>query len=418
MNNVASYDLKITCSGCGMCSYICPQHAIEIKLIDGGYYPVIDKHLCNGCGKCVKVCPGLYRDWDNLNKSVFGGIPEDIYIGNYCNIFYGYATNTEIRYSSSSGGMVTGLLVYMLKQKFIDGAIVTKFIFEDNTIRAKAFIATTEKEVLDSRGSKYCPVDFHNALNEIRHFTGKLAVVCLPCHAISLRKAMLIDKNLSSKIEYIFSLFCGRTPLHFALDTFLKEQKVNGHITDLYIRGNGWPGKTVVWTDRNDKMIVAYLKVWRSFLGKDIFLPLSCYCCYDFLGEFADISFGDAWIPQCKNDNTGSSVFIIRTSKADDVIKKAKEDNIITMRPLSTNVLKTSFFTNLFTKKNNARIHELITKHPFPVRDSKKISNINVFSFIYESIRFLEIRNRRYNNLLLNKIKNFSFNRCKKKIKL
>ena len=48
---------KSECSGCGVCQALCPRLAIEMKEIEGFYYPVIDNKKCVRCKRCIQICP-------------------------------------------------------------------------------------------------------------------------------------------------------------------------------------------------------------------------------------------------------------------------------------------------------------------------------------------------------------------------
>ncbi len=45
------------CSGCGICSYVCPYNAISILDTDGTKKAKVDEGNCRGCGVCVSACP-------------------------------------------------------------------------------------------------------------------------------------------------------------------------------------------------------------------------------------------------------------------------------------------------------------------------------------------------------------------------
>lgn len=46
---------KDTCTGCGICTLICPEGCIEVKG-EKEYIPDLD--YCKGCGLCAEECPG------------------------------------------------------------------------------------------------------------------------------------------------------------------------------------------------------------------------------------------------------------------------------------------------------------------------------------------------------------------------
>lgn len=52
---------NLYCKGCELCVGICPQHVLEIDLVnitDKGYHParLIGDH-CTGCAVCAVICP-------------------------------------------------------------------------------------------------------------------------------------------------------------------------------------------------------------------------------------------------------------------------------------------------------------------------------------------------------------------------
>ncbi|OFV67263.1 MAG: coenzyme F420 hydrogenase subunit beta [Candidatus Syntrophoarchaeum caldarius] len=192
------------CTGCGTCLALCPNEAIEMVIDEkkGVYVPELNEEKCNNCGICYKVCPGHEVDFKELNLEIFGKEPDDILIGNYLNCYIGYSTDYDIRYNSSSGGLVTQLLIFALEEGIIDGALVTR-MKKDNPLEPEPFIARTREEVIEARGSKYCPVPANVALKEILNSKEgeKFAVVGLPCHIHGLRKAQQVNEKLKEGVD-------------------------------------------------------------------------------------------------------------------------------------------------------------------------------------------------------------------------
>ena len=57
--------------------------------------------------------------------------------------------------------------------------------------------------------------------------------------------------------------------------------------------------------------------------GHSAFQPEACNFCDDVVGETADISFGDAWLPQFASDPRGTNIVISRNLEIDDVFNDA-----------------------------------------------------------------------------------------------
>ena len=62
-------------------------------------------------------------------------------------------------------------------------------------------------------------------------------------------------------------------------------------------------------------------------MGSDYFTPDGCNVCSDHLAELADISFGDAWLPEFEVDKLGTSIAISRTKLGEEFLAKARLNN-------------------------------------------------------------------------------------------
>ena len=141
---VTTHDL---CTGCGLCQGACPSMAISVVPQNGVFRPAIDKGKCKnskGCHRCYDVCPGVGVNLNTISSDIFSDekIQYDKMVGRYLKCFTGFSNNNDIRMHSASGGMVTQFLLWLLENKKIDGAIVTKFD-NSNPLMASTFIATT-----------------------------------------------------------------------------------------------------------------------------------------------------------------------------------------------------------------------------------------------------------------------------------
>lgn len=210
------------CTSCGVCAGVCPADAISMIVSHSVYVPDIDQKKCLNCGICLKTCPGYEINFRRLAIELFGEQPENALLGNYFDCYVGHSTTESIRFSSSSGGIVTQLLLYALNSGFIDGALITQMSAK-TPLEPEVFIARTREKIISGSKSKYCPVNISMGLKHILKFDGRYAVVGLPCHIHGIRKAQLYNKKLAERIVLTIGLFCARATCFEGTQFYLKS---------------------------------------------------------------------------------------------------------------------------------------------------------------------------------------------------
>lgn len=349
------------CTGCGTCIALCPKEAIKLTIDKkkGIYVPKLDEDECNNCGICFKVCPGHEVDFKGLNPEIFGKEPEDVLIGCYRNCYIGHSTDYDIQYNSASGGLITQLLIFALEEGIIDGALVTR-MKKGSPLEPEPFIARTKKEIIEASKSKYCPVPANIALKEILESKEgeKFAVVGLPCHIHGIRKAEQINKKLKENIVLHLGLLCSITRNFLSQEYLFKKFNVKKEdIAKFDYRGEGWIGGMTITLKNGDK-IYSPLPIYYTRILRSYFVPLRCTLCSDQSCEFADISFGDIWIPEFMGDTIGTSVIIIRNKISENILHEMVLNKKIELNYLDRDKLITSQLYPLHLKKThlNARI--------------------------------------------------------------
>lgn len=356
ISNIVKTDL---CTGCGTCTSFCPVMAIQMNLNrdKGIFLPLIDKKLCNNCGICYSICPGHEVDFNSLNMDIFGKIPENSSIGDYTDCYIGYAIDEEIRFNSSSGGLITQFLIFALKEKIIDGALVTR-MSKENPLIPEPFIARTKEEIIEASTSKYCPVPTNIALKQILEApeNEKFAVVGLPCHVHGIRKAEKTNRKLQEKIKIHLGIMCGTTKTFNATNYQLGRMKISKcDVREINYRGEGWPGKLKIKLNNNQVIEENYLNYYDGEFSS--FFPWRCTLCADHVCELSDISFGDAWIDKIKKKDTkGTSIVVNRKKVTNTLLEKMQESNIIKLVATdSKNVAISQNNYNFKKKKIDAR---------------------------------------------------------------
>jgi coenzyme F420 hydrogenase subunit beta len=342
------------CCGCGTCAGVCPTEAIAMNMTSQIFVPTIAMEKCTRCGVCVKSCPGHSVDFGSLNTQIFGNAPEALPIGNFLNCYVGYSTDHELRYNSASGGLATQLLTFALENDIIDGALVTRMNGQD-PLEPEAFVARTVDDVISASKSKYSPVAANVALKEISRENGRFAVVGLPCHIHGIRKAEEASKVLRKRIVLRIGLLCSHMVAFAGIYNLLRKLKVEKDmVRSLTYRGNGWPGSLSVQLRNGRFERIPLTDGWRgywSLFSPFFFTPVRCTMCPDQTAELADISLGDAWLPEFKSDKIGRSLVVCRTQVGQSVLEKATQSKVICLRQVDAEKVWQSQKANLKFKK-------------------------------------------------------------------
>jgi len=341
------------CVGCGSCFTICPESAITIHRNPRGFFvPVVDNEVCSGCGLCIEVCPGHDVDFDRINEFVFGELPQDRLLGGYLNGYLGYAVDAGVRLAGQSGGLVTALLVFALEENLIDGAVVTRMSRAD-PLSPEVLIAESKKEILTASKSKYCSVPLNAVVRELLKRDGSYAIVGVPCQIHGLRKLEMVKTELKRKIVLHLGLVCSHIMSFLAIDHLLHKAGVRKHDLAKFQYKNkalrGWPGDVFFMLKNGTERFLS--REYRTLIVP-FFTPWRCKMCYDQVNEFADLSFGDAWLPEVMHCKKGMSVLMSRTKVGERLLQRARDKGVIELQEIPRSKIVQSQRGALFSKKN------------------------------------------------------------------
>lgn len=427
--NISSITKTGLCTGCGMCQTVCPEQAIQLNLLNKGWFQAeVEEKLCSDCGLCLKVCG---RNPGHTNTKCQEPQKENEYspfLGCFENCYLGHSTNINIRWNATSGGLITSILAFCFKTGLIDCAIVASS-GNENPLISRAIIATSEKEILQACGSRYAPIPMNAAIKKALAISDKIAVVGLPCHLQSLKRAEQQIQQIKKKVILRLGMFCSHNVSLRAVDFILLHKKLKKeNILEFNYRGKGWPSGirvktrqgTIVYTPNSNS-------IWTSLFSSFVYSTPYCLSCTDQTNELADISFGDAWLPDVvERDKIGRSICIVRSACGASIFAQAEEAKAISVTHLDPRRVVDSQAWPLYLKKLNilcrkARYPENTVKvdktlenwHP-TISDrfvnwfivfSSTLSNCAVISkhMSYITARLLMLLAKPYNKILLRK---------------
>ena len=300
------------CCRCGTCIGICPTGCLSV---DGNALkPFMGAGgSCVGCGKCQAVCPGLSTPYATLYERIFGRFPKTGEAYGICRRFcIGKTTDRQIYEKCAGGGLVTQLIHNLLREKFIDAAVIAGFSIEKPYVPVGK-IVDQKADLVENLNSIYVCIPVNVVMNQVRNSGKKVAVVGVPCSIAALRKAQIEFPKEMENVVLLIGIFCGINIGQEATLFYLDKMRVDRTEIIRYSTRTKSEGYGIHVDLKSGEKIRK--KNVAIHLGlAPIFAPLRCRMCPDMTNEFADISVGDTWL------NDGRSVILARTAVGEDAL--------------------------------------------------------------------------------------------------
>lgn len=333
------------CHRCGSCIGICPTGVLSLDQED--YPQVANLSACTDCDLCVRVCPGEEFDYGRANQALFGHSGDLVEThGTFKRAVVAHAVDQEIRSLSTSGGLVTAILLNLLESGQIDGAVV---IGSDQATlwKGKPQIARSREAIIGAAKSKYAIAPTNSVFSEIRNTPGRYAVVGLPCQIHGLYKAAELDERIRERVVLSIGLFCHAAIEHEAFKIIwesLGEKK--DHAVRFVSRLGKHPGAPHIELS-DGSMYPVYHGKHSGYRPSSmeminilyrLYTPDRCLTCFDALSEFADISIGDPWLTPPASDvdfYEGWSFALLRTERGVKYYKQLLDANKVVEHELT-----------------------------------------------------------------------------------
>tara|TARA_B100001057_G_scaffold186294_1_gene187088 strand:- start:9645 stop:10844 length:1200 start_codon:yes stop_codon:yes gene_type:complete len=323
MSLISRIDKHQMCLGCGLCEGLSRNGEVKTVLgKDGFLHPKILQESNSLNSKIKEVCP-------SLNVSNIGG--ENELWGNIENIYSGYAIDKEVRHRGSSGGIGSGLAIYLLEKNIVDGILhVGSDIknYKSNSLK----ISRNRLDVLNNASSRYAPaLIFNNFFNILENTSEKFGFIGKPCDVSAINNLRKYYPQIKNRIKFTIAIFCAGMPSYRATKELIDENNPKHPITDLQYRGNGWPGNFSFKDNDNYLYEMSYNDTWGRILNKH--LHFRCKICPDGIGLEADFVIGDSWETESGypdfSEKDGKSLVISRTTEASAILNRAFKDNYL-----------------------------------------------------------------------------------------
>ena len=325
------------CLGCGLCEAICGKDSVEMQLNSKGfYYPNINELTVKDDQIIKTICPStnvILKEKLDKREQIWGHIKK---------IYEGYSTEDNIRRTSSSGGIISSIAIYMLEHNIVDGVLHVGSNEQDYTSN-KLKVSKTKKDIIRNCSSRYAPALMFNEIiqildknEDIYCFIGK------PCDIAALVNLFRIYPKYEKRIKLKVSLICAGIPSYTGTNVLVNKFKPTFPIRNLKYRGDGWPGYFSFIDSANKTYKTTYDDSWGKTLNR--YLNNRCKICPEGIGILADIAVGDSWETKngypVFNENKGRSLIIVRNKIGLDLITKINNSNKISIMDIDINRLQ------------------------------------------------------------------------------
>lgn len=308
------------CTGCGLCSFVCPRHCISLKENNSGILlPYIQYDKCIECGACQKKCPQLNPV--SLYK------PIKAYAAWSCDI--------SERLTSASGGIAAELYKYALRNNMIfAGARI------NDDFSVSVDLGKTRKDIDEFKNSKYVFSSICNLFESIQctlKEKGNIIIIGLPCQIAALRKFL----GKQEKIFFIDVVCHGTTPYRYLKEHIEQIEKMAGDKAEkMSFRDPDTDTDTFTFTLYNKSGVRFYAKrtadgdSYQYGYHRKISYRENCYHCrYAQMDRTSDITLGDykglGTQAPCSFDEKNVSCILVNTRKGEMLINKLIADDKI-----------------------------------------------------------------------------------------
>lgn len=336
------------CIGCGACAAFDP--GIRLKLDEYGRYVATRQTESAPINPtAARVCPfadGVVNE-DELARDVFGESGSfDPHIGYHVATYAGWVVESDFRARGSSGGLASWVLVELLAHGLVDYVVhVTPEPAPGSGQPLFRFaVSSTPEEVRARSKSRYYPVEMSGVIGEMLQRPGRYAVVGIPCFIKALRLAARESALLKERLAFTVGIVCGHLKSTAFAEMFAWQCGIApGELTamDFRTKLSARPAYSYAVTveglrgGANITVTKPTSELYGSNWGHGFFKYRACDFCDDVVGETADISIGDAWLPEYVADSAGTNVVVVRSPALNKLLTKAAEEGRLHLDPIA-----------------------------------------------------------------------------------
>jgi coenzyme F420-reducing hydrogenase beta subunit len=285
---------------------------------DGFCCPTVDSAECVGCGLCEQVCPVL----------------ADLKPTHEPNAWAAYSKDTDMRLSSSSGGVFTELARVVLAQ----GGAVCGAVYGEGFRVIHAF-AENEQDLAPIRGAKYAQSDLGGIFPKIKARLDRGQQVLFsgtPCQVGGLLAFLRKPYENLTTVDFV----CHGVPSPMVWDAFVKSL---GDVASINLRAKDTGWSRYRYCHRMEaadgtRLIPNSESLYMKLFVQDYVNRTSCADCR-FKGHArrSDLTIGDFWgiweIAPEMDDDRGTSLVLVQSPRGEALWTRIRERLVV--KPVS-----------------------------------------------------------------------------------
>lgn len=328
------------CIGCGACSFA-SNGKLEIKKNDLGQLEAVISNIESNDTNynVLNICPFYNNDYneDAIGKELYSkldNIQHDKYIGYNLINYAGFVKQGDYRKKGSSGGFGTWIASKLLEEGLVDKIIHVKTSNSEDLLFEYQLSSNLE-ETQEGSKSRYYPIEMSKVLDYVVNNDYNYLFVGVPCFVKAVRQLQKRYPVLKERIKFTLGLVCG----HLKSDFFAKSMawelgihpdnlsKIDFRVKNTEKLANNYNIKVSGIVDDEKVDVESPTKeLFVSNWGHGFFKYKACDYCDDVLAETADVTIGDAWLPEYSRDSLGTNVITIRNETINKVFNKYKDE--------------------------------------------------------------------------------------------
>jgi coenzyme F420-reducing hydrogenase beta subunit len=373
------------CIGCGTCAFADPQH-FSMEMNAEGMWRAERQASSDPVFPVERICPmsGDGLSEDQIATRLYPDLPAHSEIGRYEKCLAGHVSEGDFRKDGGSGGLVSWLLVELLRTGEVDAIIhvSTNPHARPDDLLFRYTVSYDAESIQTGAKSRYYPVEMSQLLQLVTASRQRFAIVGVPCFIKAIRLMQMQELLPRDRTPYLIGLVCGHLKSRFFAE-YLAWQKgtLPSELTAFNFRHKlpdrpaSSYGFSMTYREAATGEDVTEVHPMSETDGKDwgegLFKNPACEYCDDVLAECADIAIGDAWLPGYVDDPQGTNVVVTRNARLGVLIENGMARGALSFEAISPDEIVESQFSGLRHRREGLA-HRLMRRQAAGIWTPKK----------------------------------------------